>query len=154
MLSNKKVMDGIWDSCTPMEQLPLRVLHPPSAVARKGSKWMASIWAELGDFGEFPIFAALHPENGGCGYSPIVYALTGWCLWSSLMSHWVKDSLSVCCWQVSMAASGTEGMEKVCRRKNWLPLCCMREKSCLIIPVLSSLWQHELERIKTINVLQ
>lgn len=122
-------MGGIWDFWTPMKQLPLRVQHPPSAVAWKGTKWMASIWAELSDFGSTSFHCCFSSWKWRRGYcSVVVLYSTGWWLWSSLMSYWVKDSLSVCTWQVSMAAGGDEGMGKVCRKQNWFPLCCMMEK--------------------------
>lgn len=123
-------MDGIWDFCTPVKQLPLTVQHLPSAVAWKGSKWMAPVWAESGYFGEFPFFAPLHPENGGCGYcSAIVHAqLADGCDLLSWATGWKIPFQSAVGRSPWLLMEMKEGLEKVCRKQNWFPLCCMREK--------------------------
>lgn len=112
-----------WNNChLEFSTLPLQLPErEPNGWHQSEQNWVILV--------ELPFIAAFHPENGGCGYcSVIVLYSTGWWSWSSLMSYWVKDSLSVCTWQVSMAAGGDEGMEKVCRKQNWFPLCCMTEK--------------------------
>lgn len=63
MLRNKKVMDGIWGCWTPVKWLPVTVQRLPSAVAWRGSEWIASTWAKSGGSWEGPFFAPLHPAK-------------------------------------------------------------------------------------------
>ena len=162
MLSNKKVMDGIWGCCTPVKRLLLTVQRLPSAVAWRGSEWTASIWADSGGFWEGPFFAPLHPENWEFGKCSVVFhvRMVNWLMVvvfsdEPLGGCIAKDPLSVCSWQASMTAGGDEGRNGGGLQKAELVSSGLYEgkKSCLMRLFSSLLWQHEFERIKTIKEL-